>query len=456
VDSTAEDGEGTGRRLWELRRARGLKQQDLASDDVSVSYISLIESGKRTPSAAVVALLAERLGCTTSYLLTGQDAARTRELELKAAFADLSLHNGAHEEALQAFSEVLASAPVLPDATVRRARLGQALALEHLGRLEAAVQAFTMLYESPECIAGSAEWSQVATALCRCHQALGDQVLSVEIGEGALRRLDQLGLEATDDHIQLGAVLVGCYRSRGDLAKARLVADRLTRIAEDHGGRAAQRESYWNAALVAQAQGQIEEALALAERARALLVEDDHVRHRALLSGVYGTLLLCSDPGDPERARQLLEESHAHLVEVGTAAEQASAESSLAMACLRLHQAAEAQQHASRALGLLRNEPCRESVEARAVLAHAQFSAGDSRRAQETLRAAVTQLRQLPPARSSAAVWRRIADIWQQYGYIAESTAAYQQALNDAGLPGVPASTGQVDVVGAFQPAAPA
>ncbi|MFE9454249.1 helix-turn-helix domain-containing protein [Streptomyces sp. NPDC006739] len=446
MDSTAEDGEGTGRRLRELRRARGLKQQDLASDDVSVSYISLIESGKRTPSAAVVTLLAERLGCTTSYLLTGQDDTRTRELELKAAFADLSLHNGANAEALQAFSEVLASAPVLSEATVRRARLGQGLALEQLGRLEAAVQAFTLLYEDPGCVAGSAEWSQLATALCRCHQALGDQTLSVEIAERALRRLDQLGLEATDDHIQLGAVLVGCYRTRGDLAKARLVAERLIRIADDGAGRTAQRETYWNAALVAQSQGRLDEALALAERARALLTEGDSLRHHALLSGVYGMLLLSSDPGDPERARQLLEQSHAQLVEVGTAVEQAAAESSLAVACLRLDQAVEAQHHASRALGLLRDQPCRESVEARTVLAHAQFSAGESGRAQETLRAAQTQLRQLPPARSSAAAWRRIADVWQRYGYIAESTAAYRQALDDAGLPALITSTEQTGV----------
>ncbi|MFE2433383.1 helix-turn-helix domain-containing protein [Streptomyces sp. NPDC059409] len=437
MDSTADDGEGTGRRLRELRRARGLKQQDLASDDVSVSYISLIESNKRTPSAAVVALLAERLGCTTAYLLTGQDDSRTRELELKTAFADLSLHNGANGEALQAYSEVLASAPVLPEAVVRRARLGQALALEQLGRLEAAVQAFTPLYEDPECVAGSAQWAQLAAALCRCHQALGDQVLSVEIGERALRRLDRLGLEATDDHIQLGAVLVGCYRARGDLVKARLVADRLIGIADDRGGRSAQRQTYWNAALVAQSQGRTEEALALAERARALLAESDRVRHHALLSRVYGTLLLSSDPGDPERAHELLERSDAQLADVGTAVERASARTGLALACVRLGRTAEARQHASEALELLRDEPCLESVEARAVLAHVRFGAGESGPAQETLRAAQKQLRQLPPARASAAQWRRIADIWQQYGYAAEATAAYRQALDDAGLPGL-------------------
>ncbi|MFF8592777.1 helix-turn-helix domain-containing protein [Streptomyces sp. NPDC015220] len=449
MDSTAEDGEGTGRRLRELRRARGLKQQDLASDDVSVSYISLIESGKRTPSAAVVALLAERLGCTPGYLLTGQDDTRTRELELKAAFADLSLHNGADAEALQAFSEVLAAAPVLPEATVRRARLGQALALERLGRLEAAAQALTALYEDPRCVAGSAEWSRLAAALSRCHQALGDQVLSVEIGERALRRLDQLGLEATDDHIQLGAVLVGCYRSRGDLAKARLVADRLIRIADDGGGRSAQRETYWNAALVARSQGRIDEALALAERACALLAESDHLRHHALLRTVYGTLLLSCEPADPERAHQLLERSHAQLVDVGTPAEQASAQTGLAWACLRLDRAAEARQHASRALALLRDEPRGESVEARAVLAHAQFAEGEDQQARDTLRAAAQQLRQLPTDRSSAAAWRRIADVWHRHGHTAEAGAAYRQALDDAGLPGLPAATDRAGVPGA-------
>ncbi|MZD04019.1 helix-turn-helix domain-containing protein, partial [Streptomyces sp. SID5785] len=369
MDRTAEDGEGTGRRLRDLRRARGLKQQDLSSGDVSVSYISLIESGKRTPSSTVVALLAERLGCTTSYLLTGQDETRTRELELKAAFAELSLHNGEGGQALHAYSEVLASAPVLPEDTVRRARLGQALALEQLGRLEAAVQSLTALYEDPRCVAGSAEWSRLATALTRCHQALGDHVLSVDIGERAVRRLDQLGLQATDDHIQLGAALVGCYRARGDLAKAHLVADRLIRIADERGGRIAQRETYWNAALVAQSRGDVDQALALTERARALLAESDHVRHHALLAAAYGTLLLECDPADPERALHLLGQANSRLAEVGTPIEQADAQIQLASVCLRLSRFDEARQHASRALDLLDGEPRPEAVLARTVLA---------------------------------------------------------------------------------------
>jgi len=40
---------GLGERIRLLRGKRGLKQQDLASSEISASYISLIESGKRRP-----------------------------------------------------------------------------------------------------------------------------------------------------------------------------------------------------------------------------------------------------------------------------------------------------------------------------------------------------------------------------------------------------------------------
>ncbi|MGZ4598010.1 MAG: helix-turn-helix domain-containing protein, partial [Actinomycetes bacterium] len=39
-------------RLRARRREVGLSQSDLAGDELSSSYISLIESGKRTPTAA--------------------------------------------------------------------------------------------------------------------------------------------------------------------------------------------------------------------------------------------------------------------------------------------------------------------------------------------------------------------------------------------------------------------
>ncbi|WP_405956565.1 helix-turn-helix domain-containing protein [Streptomyces phaeochromogenes] len=57
-----------GRRLRELRRRAGMSQAELAGPDLSASYVSLLESGKRVPGPEVVAGLAERLGVTPQSL----------------------------------------------------------------------------------------------------------------------------------------------------------------------------------------------------------------------------------------------------------------------------------------------------------------------------------------------------------------------------------------------------
>jgi transcriptional regulator with XRE-family HTH domain len=129
------DDDTIGKRLRELRRSKGLHQQDLASDEISSSYVSLIETGKRIPSDAVLKSLAKKLDCTVEYLVSGRTESRTSELRLKVAFGDMAIRNGDNGEALQAYSEALAQADQLDADTMRRARRGQAQALEKLGRL---------------------------------------------------------------------------------------------------------------------------------------------------------------------------------------------------------------------------------------------------------------------------------------------------------------------------------
>ncbi len=435
MEHTPDDAAEIGRRLRALRRARGLKQQDLASEDISVSYVSLIETGKRTPSDAVLQTLADRVSCTVEYLRSGRDDTRARDLELKIAFADLAMRNGANGEALQAYSEAIASAPLLSQDAVRRARLGQALAMEKLGRLEAAIQLMTDLFEDGQSVAGSAQWTQLAVALCRCYREQGDQVLSVEIGENALKRLDQLGLDTTDDHIQLGATLIDCYRLRGDVTRAHLLAERLIDRADESGSRVARGSVYWNAALVAQSRGNAEEALALLDRALLLMAETDNHRHQSLLKAAYGQVLLYAGPADAERALELLTQAQQAVVEVGTAAEQAKIETYLAQARIQLDQPRIAQEHASRAVGLLRSEARWETAMARAVLAQAQLMTGEESAAEETLRSAAQRLRQVSPSRQTATVWRILGDLWQQHGHVNEALGAFRQAMDDAGLP---------------------
>jgi len=67
-------GTDFGRRLRELREAKKLTQAELAKlCDLGESTISFYESGKREPSYEVLLRLAEKLGTTPNYLLTGKD-----------------------------------------------------------------------------------------------------------------------------------------------------------------------------------------------------------------------------------------------------------------------------------------------------------------------------------------------------------------------------------------------
>ncbi|MFF4352789.1 helix-turn-helix domain-containing protein [Streptomyces sp. NPDC001530] len=430
---------GLGERMRTLRTRSGLKQQDLASQDISISYISLIESGKRTPSDAVLSAIADKLGCSVEYLRTGRDGHELGETHLKLAFGEMALRNGANGEALQTFSEVLAHRSVLDASMTRRALVGQATALEKLGRLEAAIPILEDLTHDPALAAGSDEWCRIAVALCRCYRNSGDITVSIEIGEQALAKLDSLGLDVTMDHIQLGSTLMESYHMRGDLTRAYLLGERLLQAAEAEGSYAARGAVYWNAGLVANSRGKLNEALALVERALAMMAEGDNQRHVGMLKMNFGYLLLQSDLPDPDRAKELLESAQQSLAEVGNAGELASCEISLADAEKALGHWDEAVAHAERALGLLGTEPRIQSVAARVTLAEIHFLKQEPERALQYLKAATRQLQHFPPSQECTLNWRYIGDLWQRHGEdVKEALKAYDMALSSAGVARTP------------------
>ena len=62
-----------GKRIADLRRKRGLNQSELAKKlGLSTSAIGMYEQGRREPSITILVALAEELGITIDYLLTGQ------------------------------------------------------------------------------------------------------------------------------------------------------------------------------------------------------------------------------------------------------------------------------------------------------------------------------------------------------------------------------------------------
>jgi transcriptional regulator with XRE-family HTH domain len=67
------DAEGFARRLKETRTKLGLTQTDLAFEGCSNVHISRIESGQRRPTTWVAWRLAERLGVSPHWLITGKE-----------------------------------------------------------------------------------------------------------------------------------------------------------------------------------------------------------------------------------------------------------------------------------------------------------------------------------------------------------------------------------------------
>ncbi|MGF1429672.1 helix-turn-helix domain-containing protein [Kitasatospora sp. LaBMicrA B282] len=454
---------GLGRRLRELRLRRGLHQHDLACAHLSVSYVSLIETGKRVPSERVLRRLADRVGCTVDYLRTGWDAARVKELELKLTRGDSALRAGAADEALQAFGEALAEAQLLDPDTARRTRLKQALACEQSGRWATAVELYRALQEDPAIVPGSAEWAQLVVGLCHSHRAAGELALGIEAGERALGQLDRRGTGVTDDHLRVGAALIGCYHDRGDLTRAQLLAGRLTRAGGAGGSRAARGALYWSAALVAESRGDLAEALALTEWALALLAGTDGGRDLGLLRLACADYLLDLGSADLARVRALLAEPAAEPPEtdrgggsavgtttggaaggtagtavrgtVGSPAEQAAEQRVRARLALRLGEPGAAAGHAERALRLLRDEARWESGYALVLLAEAQFGQGRPDLAARTLGTVEQRLVGALADRNTARVRRLAGDLWQRGGYPAEALAAYRRALGEVGLP---------------------
>ena len=88
-----------GQRIRAARVAKGWTQTQLAGDDISVGYVSRIESGQRRPNSQTLEDLAVRLGVPTEHLLRGVTAREYDEIKLTLDFAELSLETGEHVEA---------------------------------------------------------------------------------------------------------------------------------------------------------------------------------------------------------------------------------------------------------------------------------------------------------------------------------------------------------------------
>lgn len=419
-----------GARIRQLRRARGLTQEELARPGVSASYLSLIEAGRRPVTTKVLATIADALGCSVEQLASiGTDEMRERQLELR--YAELALESGEAAEAERRFRALL---DVPDESIVAGATWGLARALEALGELEEAVHAYEQFRERAVANPADESWLRAVVALSRCYRETGDLGRAIDVGEAALDHVIQRGLSGSDAQVEVVSTLAAAYYERGDLARATYLVQRAIGQAERAGSRRARGAAYWNASLIAHEAGRSAEAIDHAERALALFAEGDDRRSVSRLRNAHAAYLLRATPPEPERALELLRRCVEELAEYGTEVDLAYCWTEIGLAHYLRGDPAEALTAAETALVHLGEEPRLERARALTVVALAQAAAGDTRQADAARATASALLQQSGASRQAARSWRELAEGHEVAGDPFAAAAAYRAALDSTGI----------------------
>ncbi len=419
-----------GQRLRALRIERGLSQADLAGDLVSPSYVSLIESGRRSPERDVLDGLARRLGCSALFLESGVAPEELNEQRLRLQFAEIARTNGSLNEARDQFTELLhaPSAEIRHEATWGLVRIEEALGNFH----EAMTHLDSLLDSAQTGEPGVPGLLTLFNARCRVYRKAGDFARSIEVGEAALREVRALGLEGTEDEIRLASSLVASYRRRGDMFSAQHLASQVIDRAEKLGSREAQGNAYWNASTVAAARGQLNLALELAAKTLGLLSESSSTQNLAAMRVTYAWLLLRCDPPRLDEAEALLAQAHEVFTALAMSSHVASCETEIARCALLRGNFDDAIEVAGRAIGRCA-DGAPELVQARMVRGLALTLSG---RAEEGI-ALMTNAAELMAALGSqidaARAWRELGEALIQVGRSDEAIDALRKAADCAG-----------------------
>lgn len=413
--------EGVGQRLRRLRRERGLSQQELAGDGITASYISLIEAGKRQPTAKTLERLAEALGVAPEHLRDGTDS-RVQDARLALRYAQLALGNGEPSDAASRFQELVAAS----DAQVAaEAQWGLAAALEAQGLLEPALAAYDRVYEQATASPEAQPMLRAAIAVSRCARELGDLGRAVDIGEQALALAVRWKADRTDLAVDLLCTLAFAYQERGDAVRATELLTRVRRLADELGGPRARGAVYWNASVLAGELGNSADAVGLAERALALFGEGDDERNLARLRGTHATLLLRSDPRRAAEAVGLLQAAVEKLHAAGTSLDVAYCETELSRALTLTGDVDAALDTAVSALDRLGDETRLEAARSRLALAYALAASGRHDEAVAQYSSAASAMESLGARRQAALAWAELSAV---YAAVADTSAALTAA----------------------------
>jgi transcriptional regulator with XRE-family HTH domain len=415
-----------GALLREVRLAHGLTQSDLTGPGISASYVSLLEHGKREPTAHVLAQLAARLGVDVADLTpVPAPAALPDETRWRLSGAELALVNGEPAYARAEFAALVQVAG-LP------AVWGLARSSEALGDLEAALAEFHAAADLADELHETLRALDARIALARCYFSTRDELRAIAVLETALALVHTSGLSGSDQHAQALSSLMGCHTSLGQLGEATRIAAVLLDLVESGGTWRARGSAYWNAALVAEAAGDLSAATAYADRAVALFSEGDDERSLARVSAACAWFWL-RHPDGPDRLddiERMLLDARETLQQCGTQGDIANAETELARVALLRATPDDALAWADSAIERLGLEARAQTPDALLARGEALWMSGDVAAALATADTVEMTLQSMPQTREAAHTWRGLAELWNRLDRTDQAFRALERALD--------------------------
>jgi transcriptional regulator with XRE-family HTH domain len=422
-----------GQRIRAARVAKGWTQTQLAGDDISVGYVSRIESGQRRPNKQTLEAIAVRLAVPTEHLLRGVTAREYDEIKLQLDFAELSLETGQHLEAeAQARQATDRAALATQDELVFRGHYLIARALEGQDNLDDAIITLEGLVYSKR---GGLLRIKAAIAMVRCLKTSGDLARAIEVGERVMASLAGSHIDSCDEAVQLTVTVASAYFRRGDTGHAIRMCRKAITKAEDLDSNGARAAAYWNASNFEAERGSVANAVPLAERALALLTEGQDARNLARLRGNLGRMQLELDPPaipdaltNLERAAEELSWSSASATEI------AHNKCYVARAHYLDGDLDLAEQLCQEVIATSKDESPLVAAEAESLSGQVCAARGDADAAARAYRRAVFTLTGVGADQEAAQLWFELADLPEDIGQIGAARDAYRSAAAASGL----------------------
>ncbi|MFF9663868.1 tetratricopeptide repeat protein [Streptomyces althioticus] len=430
------DEPGTiGRRVQQLRVARGLTQKQLAEPVYTPAYISTLEAGRVRPSDDALRHLAERLGVEFDELATGRSARRVTELRLRLTEAQRALAVGEAESAVEQYTALLA------EAEAQELAEEQAAALLGLG--ESALDTGDLAdgrryFEEAEARLADAPLPARVPALrgrAVAHYLAGELRYAVYLLESTIDELNRGGLHDPDALLLLYASVIGPYMDMGAHARAAQAAEFALALAPQSGDPALVARMHRSVARTLLAEGRLAEADAslakAAELYRGLQLRTELANCHWMRGYVY------AQNGELERAEAEMREA-LHMLSAARAtlySSQLTVE--LADVLHRRGRSEEAAELLRDVLGGL--SPERGAVHAAAahrLLGIIAEDARDTDQAEEHYVRALSLLERAGAAGDLADLCRLLGDLLRRTGRVEAALDAYRTGLGHRTAPG--------------------